>query len=71
MTKWVHFSSFHIYFLFMVLISPKKKMHVLQFCADLSKNSKPVKATKITACEWLHYALSAIWYCLLCYDLLF
>ena len=50
MTKWVHFSSFHVYFLFMVLISPKK-MHDFQIRADLSKNSKLVKATNLTACE--------------------
>ena len=35
-----------------------KKGHFLQFCADLSKNSKPVKAICIHTSESSHYSLS-------------
>ena len=35
-----------------------KKVHFLQFCADLSKKSKSVKAIYIYASESSHYTLS-------------
>ena len=35
-----------------------KKVHFLQFCADLSKKSKSVEAMYIYASESTHYALS-------------
>ena len=35
-----------------------KKVHFLQFCADLSKKSKSVKAIYIYACESSRYTLS-------------
>ena len=35
-----------------------KKVHFLQFCADLSKKSKSVKAIYIYASERSHYTLS-------------
>ena len=35
-----------------------KKVHFLQFCADLSKKSKSVKAIYIYASESPHYTLS-------------
>ena len=35
-----------------------KKVHFLQFCADLSKKSKSVKAIYINASESPHYTLS-------------
>ena len=44
--KWDHLSSFHVPFLKL-----SKKVHFLQFCADLSKKSKSVKAIYIYAYE--------------------
>ena len=35
-----------------------KKVHFLQFCADLSKKSKPIKAFYICASKRSRYALS-------------
>ena len=35
-----------------------KKVHILQFCADLSKKSKSVEAIYIYASESSHYILS-------------
>ena len=35
-----------------------KKVHILQFCGDLSKKSKSVKASYIYASESSHYTLS-------------
>ena len=41
-----------------MVLKVSKKVHLLQFCADLSKNSKPIKAIYIYASERSHYALS-------------
>ena len=41
----------------MVLKLPKR-VHFLEFCADLSKKSKSVKTTYIYASERSHYTLS-------------
>ena len=51
--KWDHLSSFHVPFLKL-----SKKVHFLQFCADLSKKSKSIKAIYIYASERSRYALS-------------
>ena len=51
--KWDHLSSFHVPFLKL-----SKKVHFLQFCADLSKKSKSIKAIYIYASERPCYALS-------------
>ena len=48
-----HLSSFHVPFLKL-----SKKVHFLQFCADLSKKSKSIKAIYIYASERSRYALS-------------
>ena len=55
--KWSHLSSFHVSFL---SYGPKlpKKLYFLEFCADLSKKSKSVKAFYIYASESFHYTLS-------------
>ena len=52
-----HGPSFHVSFL---SYGPKlpKKDHFLQFCADLSKKPKSVKALYIHASESSHYTLS-------------
>ena len=40
-----------------------KKVHVLQFCADLSKKSKSVEAIYIYASKSFHYTLSEmLWF---------
>ena len=55
--KWSHLSSFHVSFL---SYGPKlpKKLYFLEFCADLSKKSRSVKAFYIYASESSHYTLS-------------
>ena len=54
-----------------VVLKLPKKMHFLQFCADLTKKSKSIKAVYIYASERSRYALSengtvyyAMTYCL-------
>ena len=42
----------------LIVCKLSKKVHVLQFCADLSKKSKSVKAIYIYASESSHYTLS-------------
>ena len=42
-----------------MVLKLSKKVHFLQFCADLSKKSKSIKAIYIYASERSHYALSA------------
>ena len=49
-----------------IVLKLSKKVHFLQFCADLSKKSKSVKAIYIYASKRTPYALSGN--CLLCYD---
>ena len=41
-----------------MVLKLSKKVHFLQFCADLSKKSKSVKAIYIYASESSHYTLS-------------
>ena len=41
-----------------IVCTLSKKVHFLQFCADLSKKSKTVKAIYIYASESSHYILS-------------
>ena len=41
-----------------MVLKLSKKVHFLQFCADLSKKSKSIKATYIYASETSRYALS-------------
>ena len=55
--KWSHLCSFHVPFL---SYEPEivEKSAFFQFCADLSKNSKYVKASYIYASETSCYALS-------------
>ena len=49
------FSMFPFRVMFLKL---PKKVHFLQFCADLSKKSKSVKTIYLHASESCHYALS-------------
>ena len=55
--KWDHLSSFHVSFLG---FGPQviQKSAFLQFCADLSKKYKSVKAIYICSFEGSHYTLS-------------
>ena len=57
MEKWGHLSGFHVCFL---SYGPQivQKSEFLQFCADLSKKPKSVKAVYIYASESSHYTLS-------------
>ena len=41
-----------------IILKLLKKVHFLQFCADLSKKSKYIKAIYIYASEWSCYPLS-------------
>ena len=50
-----------------MVLKLSEKMHFLQFCADLSKKSKFIKAIYIYASERSCYAFSKNG-CLLCYD---
>ena len=55
--KWGDFSSFHVSFL-SYGSQIVQKVQFLLFCADLSKESKSVKAIQIYASESSYYALS-------------
>ena len=52
-----------------MVLKLSKKVQVLQFCADLSKKSKSIKATSMYASERSRYALSenGIVYCAMTY----
>ena len=52
-----------------MVLKLSKKVHFLQFCADLSKKSKSIKAIYIYASESFSYALSenGIVYCAMTY----
>ena len=54
-----------------MVLKLSKKVQFLQYCADLSKKRKYIKAIYIYASERARCALSENGYCLLCYDLLF
>ena len=41
-----------------VVLKLSKKVHFLQYCADLSKKSKSIESIYIYASERSHYALS-------------
>ena len=41
-----------------MVLKMSKKLHFLQFCADLSKKSKSIKASYIYATERSRYAVS-------------
>ena len=41
-----------------MVLKISKKVHFLQYCADLSKKSKPIEAVYIYASERSRYALS-------------
>ena len=67
--KWGHFSSF-MFSSWVMVFKLSKKVHFLQFCAELSKKSTSIKAIYICASERYCYALSendivyyAITYC--------
>ena len=45
-----------------MVLKSSKKVHFLQFCADLSKKSKSVKATYVYASESSHYTLPESYY---------
>ena len=47
-----------MFFSWVMVSKLSKKVHFLQFCADLSKKSKSVKAIYIYASESSHYTLS-------------
>ena len=51
--KWDHLSSFHVPFLKL-----SKKVHFLQFCADLSTESRSIKEIFIYVFGRSRYALS-------------
>ena len=53
-----------------ICLVPMFPPFILQFCADLSKKSKSVKAIYIYASKRSRYALSENGNCLLCYELL-
>ena len=55
--KWGHLSSFHVSFLSCDQ-KLSKKVHFLQFCVDLSKKFKSIKAIYIYASESSHCTLS-------------
>ena len=57
MKIWGHMSSFHASFLSYGL-KLSKKVHFLQFCADLSQKPKSVKAIYIYGSESSYYSLS-------------
>ena len=66
MEKWGHLSGFHV----SIVLKLSKQVQFLQFCADLSNNSKSIKAIYIYKSERSRYALSengifyyAITYC--------
>ena len=52
-----------------VVLKLSKKVHFLQYCADLSKKSKSIEAVYIYASERSRYALSenGIVYCAMTY----
>ena len=67
--KWGYISTF-MFSSWVMVFKLSKKVHFLQFCAELSKKSTPIKAIYICACERYCYALSengivyyAITYC--------
>ena len=66
MKKMGHLSSFHVPFLSYVL-KLSKKMHFLQFFADLSKKSETIKTIYIYPSENSFYGLSKNG--VVCYDM--
>ena len=47
-----------MFLLWIMVLKLPKKVHFMQFCADLSKKSKSIKAIYMYASESSHYTLS-------------
>ena len=58
MKKQGHLSSFHASFLNYMVLKLFKKMHFLQFCADLSQKPKSLKAIYIYGSASSYYSLT-------------